>query len=394
MTDSTSSGRRRIAIVRHSHVYEASLSREVDAFREAGLDVNVFMLEGDGEPAGSTTNDGITIHRLRGTKSRGSKIDYFVEYGAFIIRAATRLTREHRYRRFELVQVNTMPDYLVLATVLLRLRGVKVSVFMKEPTPELSWALYRSRALRRLLEVVENLVLRYAHLAFTVTPELRETYIERGADPHKLHVVLNCPAADLFDQSLQRPRTANDRFVVISHGTIEHRWGHDVMLEAVHLARTDIPEIELQLTGAGSYLDEVLRKVDEYGLQDHVSYLGWLDYEDVVAVVANADAGVVAQLSSPYSNLVHTNKMFEFIMLNVPCVASRLRSVSASFSDDEILFYEPDDPQSLAHALIRLRNEPGLAESLVRGARQRYENGYRWADQKNVLVGETLALLG
>jgi glycosyltransferase involved in cell wall biosynthesis len=317
-----------------------------------------------------------------------------VNYWVFVVRAARTLGRQHKRRPFAFVQVNTMPDFLVLSTLVLRLRGVRVSVFMKEPTPELGYTLYHSRFWEKVLQKVEWFALRYAHLAFTVTPELRDTYVRRGADGRKIHVVLNGPDASNLEACTLPARRDPDRFVLVSHGTIEHRYGHDVMVEAIRIVKDKIPNVQLRITGSGDHVEALLALIERYQLGDHVVYLGWINLDEVIAEVKGANAGIVAQLSSPYSNLIHTQKMFEYIMLGVPCIATRLRSVSAAFSGDEILFCEPDDAQSLADVIVRLHDDPELAIDLVAKARRRYEGGYDWVNQKQILVRETLAFLG
>jgi glycosyltransferase involved in cell wall biosynthesis len=392
-TDAVEPGSRRVAIVRCRDVYELQVRREADAFTEAGCDVDVIMLAGTGGEAGVTEVDGVRVHRLVGAKSRGSKLQYFADYGSFLARVARLLHREGARRPFDLVQINTMPDFLVLATLLERRRGTKVTVFFKEPTPELGYTIYGSNLVRRALLASERLASRLAHASFTVTPELRQTYIDRGSNGERVHVVLNGTDLRHFGGGRVEPRRDPDRFVAICHGTIEHRYGHDVMLEAIRLVRDRVPNVQLRIIGTGDYVDEVKRQIDAHDLADHVVFLGWLELEEVVAEVAGADVGIVAQLSSPYSNLVHTNKMFEYIMLGVPCIASRLHSVSKAFDDTQVEFYAADDAAALADSLERLATDPARRAELVENARKAYEAGYEWADQKQVLVRESLALL-
>ncbi len=387
------STRPRMALIRCRDVYELPVRREAEAFAEAGYRVDVVMLAGREGEAGVTSENGITVHRLAGSKSRGSKLQYLTGYGGFMMRVFRFLAREHRGGPFDLIQVNTMPDFMVLATLLARLRGATISVFFKEPTPELGLTLFESDLVRRVLTLSEKLAITYADVAFTVTPELRQTYIERGADGDKVHVVLNCPDIRHLEESQLEPHREPEHLVLVCHGTIEHRYGHDVMIDAIDIVRRKIPNVKLRVLGDGDHVPAMLERIDQLGLADHVSYLGWLDIDQVVAEVAGADAGIVAQLASPYSNLVHTNKMFEYIMLGVPCIASRLESVSSAFTDDEILFYEPDSAEAMAEAIIRLHDEPELGDRLTTNARERYDSGYRWADQSQVLIEASTAAI-
>jgi glycosyltransferase involved in cell wall biosynthesis len=268
-----------------------------------------------------------------------------------------------------------------------------VVAFMKEPTPELGLTKYGSARVAQLLEVVEQAALRYADLAFTVTDDLKDTYVARGADPDKIMVVLNGPEA----QHLLRHRTevAPDPawFTAICHGFVNERYGHDTMVRAVGLAKDRIPSLRLRITGSGDYVPELGRLIEAEGLQDHVQFLGWLDMPELVAELCRADVGIVAQKSSPYSNLVHTNKMYEYMLLGLPVVASRLRSTARYFGDDSVQYFEAGSAESLADALVALYEDPERQRSLVRTARQRCQT-YGWAMQKQKYLSGYAALLG
>lgn len=389
--------RPRICIVRQQDVYELPVRREAEAFRDAGFDVHVILMVGS-DGTGSQMVDGVRLHRLRGQRRRGSIGQYLLEYGAFFVVASVKLTRLHLRHRFDVIQVNTMPDFLVFASLLPRLLGARVTVFMKEPAPELATTLYGhglgARVLRWLLRIAEQRAISYADRAFTVTQELKDAEVARGADETKIHVVLNGPKeANLVDARNPSHGPDTDVFTLLSHGTIEDRYGHDVLLEAVAIARERVPELRLRITGAGTGVPRLLRMVDELDLDSEVEFLGWLSLEDLVAEIASADVGVISLKDSPYSNLVHTNKMYDYVLFDVPVIASRLRSVANYYDGSCIRYFEPDDPHSLAEAITDLHDDADKRQAMVKNARDLYEREYRWTVQQDVLVGATRELI-
>jgi glycosyltransferase involved in cell wall biosynthesis len=136
--------------------------------------------------------------------------------------------------------------------------------------------------MKRILQVMEQAALRFADLAFTVTEDLKETYVARGAAAEKIHVVLNGP--DARHLLAHRTDSAPDPgwFTAICHGLVVERYGHDTMVEAVRLARERIPRLRLRITGEGEYVVELRRLIEAEGLQDHVQFLGWLDVPSLV----------------------------------------------------------------------------------------------------------------
>lgn len=382
----------RVCIVRQRDYYELALRREAEALQEAGYAVDVVCLREPGSPAVEVDN-GVTLHRLPLRRRRGGPLGYVWDYLAFFVAATVTVARLHLRHPYRAVQGNTMPDVLVFTGLVPRLLGAKVVAFMKEPTPELGETKYGSARLGRLLRRVEQAALRFADLAFTVTEDLKETYVARGARADKIHVVLNGPD----ERHLLRYRTdaAPDpaHFTAICHGLVDERYGHDTMVRAVGLAREKIPGLRLRITGTGDYVADLERLIRDEGLQDCVEYLGWLDMPALVDQLCRADVGIVAQKASLYSNLVHTNKMFEYMLLDVPVIASRLRSTARYFGEDTVEYFEPDSAQSLAESLVALYEAPRRRASLVAAAREQYRT-HSWAAQKEIYLGAYAELLG
>src|SRR3954453_16916504 len=374
----------RICIVRQRDYYELVLRREAEEMHEAGDEVDVVCLRDVGRPAVEVDN-GVTLYRLPLRRRRGGPLSYLVDYFSFFVAATITVARLHLRHRYRAVQGNTMPDVIVFTALVPQLLGAKVVAFMKEPTPELGGTKYGSARVGRFLRLVEQAALRFADLAYTVTEDLKEAYVSRGAGADKIRVVLNGPD----ERHLLRYRTdaAPDPefFTAICHGLVDERYGHDTMVRAVAIARKKIPGLRLRITGSGDYVPELESLIREGGLQDCIEYLGWLDMPGLVDELCRADVGIVAQKSSPYSNLVHTNKMYEYMLLEKPVVASRLSSTARYFGDDAVQYFEPASAESLADALVAVYEDPVRRKSMVTAASELCQ-AYGWDAQKQIYL--------
>lgn len=384
-----------LCIIRQHHRYEIATRREAEAYRDVGFQVDVIMLA-DPKKAGSMSTevvDGVTLHRIAGSRSKGGAVQYLVDYLSFMWRAGRLLTTMHRTKHYQIVQVSTLPDFLLLAAQPVRMRGAKVVSFIKEPSPELGRTIYENTKWDLPLKAFEQMAIRLADMIFTVTDELRETLIERGAKELRTHVVMNGGGDEYWVNDREvAPVPDPDQFTVICHGTIEHRYGHDTILEAVELLADEMPELRLTLCGEGSYSETVKDTIAAKGLEEIVTFHGFVSHEELIDHIYRADVGIVAQLASDYSHLVNTNKMFEYIMLRRPVIATRLRSVSTTFADSEIEFYEPGSGASLAQAIRNLRADPERRESLVASAALVHRNETSWSIQRERLLNEVVAL--
>jgi glycosyltransferase involved in cell wall biosynthesis len=389
---------KRVCLIRQAFVYpegESNVRREVETLAKAGFETHIVCLNSQrGEKyVPEEIIDGIHVHRIPVVRKKTNMVRYAYEYLMFFFRATLKVTQLHLKHPFDVIQVNTMPDFLVFASLIPKALKSKVVLMMHEPVPELWQTLHGSRP-PWILQKVEQTALHYADAVLTVTQQLKDVYVSRGADPDKISVILNVPDEGLLTwvRPPERKTPTNGHFILICHGAVEKRYGHDTMLKAIDLVKSQIPGIQLRILGRGSYAEEFATRIGSMGLGKYVQYLGYLPMSVMLKELHAADAGIVAQESSPYSNLVHTNKMYEYMALGKPVLATRLKSVCAYFGDDAIAYFEPGNPESLAAAISDLYHHPEKRQLRVEKARGLYDQ-YRWEKQKEIYLSVYQQLL-
>jgi glycosyltransferase involved in cell wall biosynthesis len=326
--------------------------------------------------------------------SRGGRVGKALAYGGFFLLVTGYLSVQHIRRPYAVVQVISMPDFLVFAALVPRLFGSKVVAKMQEPTPELATTIFGPTVLTGILAHIEQKAIRFAHHTVTVTEQLKQRYVERGAAAERITVVLNCsdPYVMLPDQSRPPART-EPAFVVVCHGTIEDRYGQDTIIGAASLLRDEMPDLRVMITGRGSGVDNMVRAMADRGVTDVVRFEGFVSLDRLREILSSADVGVVAQKSSPYSHLVHTNKMVDYWIFGLPVIASKLKAVSELYDGRFIEYFEPGDEASLAAAIRRLRADPERRAELTENGRlAQARNG--WATQRVTYLRVFEDLLG
>lgn len=239
---------------------------------------------------------------------------------------------------------------------------------------------------------MERISLAFADEVLTVTREMREKFVSRGADINKITVILNVPEDKLFQverygkikdeiQTSIRYNRSKRKFCLLTHGTIEQRCGFDVVVKSLKHLKKDIPDVEFRFMGNGEYLSDVLSLARKLSVENHVTYLGFVSFKDMIKEILSADIAVVPIKKNPYSVLVHTNKMYEYIALNQPVIISKLDSVAAYFSDNSLLFFEPDDDVDLARKLKYAYDCPEEMNRRVGISKSIYQN-YLWKHEK------------
>ena len=380
----------RICVVRQLYYpRDEKLRREIDTLLEAGHEVDLFCMRDDGEPS-TDRREALTVRRLPLAHRRGKIARYLAEYAAFHVLATLAISVYHLRRRYALVQVNTPPDSLVFSSIVPRLFGAKVLLQLTEPMPEFfatKFKLSPTHLAVRFVATVEQLSLRYADLAIACTEHMRAACIGRGALPEKIAVVTVASDESVFDVTRYPGRARESgRYVLISHGTIEERYGLDTAVRAVSLLRDEIPGLRLRIFGTGSYRETVRSLAADLGVSDNVEFSrGWVPVSDLLAAIADADVGLVAMKRDAFRDLTHNLKMYDFVTMRKPAIVSRTRSVDDYFDDDCFRKFQADDEHDLARAIRDLYADRTLGDRLVARATEVNEP-YRWRHQREMYL--------
>lgn len=384
---------RRACILRQNEYYDPMVRREAEALASAGFDVEVLCMRAVGAPRRAFVN-GVRVIRLPTSRGSRSSLGKALSYGRFFLLASGYLSVQHVRRPYAVVQANSMPDFLVFAALVPKLLGSKIVAKMQEPTPELATTIFGPTLLTGALARIEQWAIRFADRTVTVTDELKQRYVERGAAAESISVVLNCVDPDTMLPHWSRPSVRTESgFIVVCHGTIEDRYGQDTIIGAARILRDEMPDLRIVITGRGSGIAKMVRAIADYELQDMVRFEGWVSLDRLQEILYSADVGVVAQKASPYSHLVHTNKMVDYWIFGLPVIASRLRAVSELYDARFIEYFEPGDAAGLAAAIRRLRTDPvRRAELAQNGKLAQLRNG--WAVQRVSYLSVFDELLG
>jgi len=368
--------------------YDTHLGREVTALVAAGHAVEVVCMRRRGEPWRERRGR-VTIWRVPLEHRRGGAGRYVFEHAAFVSLAAVVVALRHLRGRFDLVQVNSPPDSVVLAAVVPKLCRVPLLLDLVECTPEFFATRFGTSGrhpLVRLLGRIEQLAIRFADGAITGTAQMRERFVERGADTAKITVVLNASDESVFRPPAQAPATRDESFTLISHGTIEPRYGLDTIIRAVARLRDHLPDVRLEIYGEGSDREPLRQLAAELEVSDRVSLSdGLVPIDELVAAIASADVGVVAVKRDPFRDLTHTNKMFDFVAMRRPVIASWTRSVADLFDDAAMAFFRSDDPEDLARVIAELHGDPERRARMVERASELHER-YRGRRQREIYL--------
>lgn len=371
---------RPVAMLTHSYYEEdPRVRREAEAVVASGRAVDVFALRRPGDPP-SELLDGVLVRRLGVHRHQGAGLGTYVrEYLAFLVRSGAALTAAHRRRRYGLVQVHTLPDFLVFAALPVRLTGVPVILDLHEAMPEFFRSRFHGRAGRlgyALLRLQEGAAVRFATAVVTVNDALGDRLVGFGLSRSKLTIVPNAPSLARFDPSREpaRPFMADGTLRLVYAGALSPIYELDVVLEAIARIGRDRPDLPVCLDLYGRDFAEVPLRDQSLalGVADRVEFHGRIPIEAVPAAIARADIGIAPTRRSDFTDYSLSTKAFEYAAMGRTVVASRLPMVERVFGD-VVVTYEAGDAASLAAAILSVVDEPEVREARLIRATERIQ---------------------
>ena len=372
---------RPVCMIVHAYYEEdPRVRREAESLVARGRPVDVFALRRPGDPPTGVI-DGVALRRLDVQRHQGAGLGtYLREYVAFLLRAGWAATRAHRRRRYAVVQVHTLPDFLVFAALPLRLARVPVVIDLHEAMPEffrMRFPKASNRVVHGLLRLQERMSIGFASAAITVNDGLAERLVQLGVRPDKITVILNSPSLARFDPGAAPPRPfmTDGTLRLVYAGALTPTYELDVAIDAVARLRGLRPDIDatFDVYGRGDSNPILRERATGLGIRDRVAFHGRIPIEDVPAAIAAADIGLAPTRRDPFTDFSLSTKIFEYGAMGKPVVASRLPLVERTFPPGSVATYDPGDADGLAAAILALVDDPSERDAAVARTRVRID---------------------
>jgi glycosyltransferase involved in cell wall biosynthesis len=367
---------------------ETRVQRQAEALVERGHAVDVICLRRGAEPNIEET-EGVTVHRIpiRRDNRRGV-FGQFLEYLAFLLLAFATLTRLHLRRRYAVVQVHNLPDFLVLAALVPRLTGSQIILDLHDLMPEFYCARFHSSMSSlpvRLVTWQEQLTCRFAHHVITVTESWRQTLIQRGLPPAKCSVVMNLADTRYF-QATAPAVDGSDCLRLVYHGQVTRRYGLDLLLHALVRVRETVPNVQLTIHGRGEFLETVRSLIRSLQLEETVNiHSEFLPVSELARFIQDHHIGVVPYRRDVFTDGILPTKLLEYVALGLPVIAARTPAITAYFDESMIELFAPEDVDDLAQRILFLFQHPERRRELARNT-SRFNGKYNWASQRERYV--------
>ncbi len=316
----------------------------------------------------------------------------FPEPLAFSLRAWDHL--RHRVGEFDVVHDNQTLGYGLLAIQ----RDFPVLSTIHHPITvdrrlELEHAegWYRKFSLRRwyaFTRMQSRVASRMERVVTVSENSFRDIVRDHGVPAERMHVVPVGVDPDLF-RPLPDVARVPGRLITTASADVTMK-GLAFLLEAVAKLRTERDDIHLTVIGRKKEGGASARKIDELGLDEHITWVTGVSDERIVELYAEAEVSVVPSLYEGFSL-----PAIEAMSCGIPVVATTGGALPEVVGPDgeTALAVPPGDAEALAARLRGALDDPDLRARIGAAGRERVQSQWSWRHTAERTVEQYRALL-
>lgn len=361
-----------LMIVQSTYPNDSRVRREAETLIENNFNVTVICLRKPDQKFFEEYEDNRFIYRIQIKKNDEGILDYLVESIKFFIKVFYYSFKVSKSKKIDIVQVHNLPDYLVFSSIILKLKKIPIILDLHDLTPELfksKWG-NKHKILYNLSKKIEKWSCWYADQVITTSNGFKEKLIERGVEGEKISIIINNPSKFIQRTLPVNFREINQNLKIIYHGTIAHRFGLHIVIQAIPRIIEKIPGTIFHIYGEGDsdYINYLRNLIKELRVEKNIKIFSSLIHEEIILKIQNYDIGIVPYLDDEFMQLALSTKSFEYAKLFIPMVASALNPIKYYFDEEAVIYFNPGDSNDLTAKIVYLAKNENLMKNISKNA--------------------------
>ncbi|MCX6344470.1 MAG: glycosyltransferase family 4 protein [Armatimonadetes bacterium] len=366
---------------------DARINRHVKALLEAGYEVDLYVLN-DPKMCNFPPDERVKIHLLQNREyNNHNKCNVIRSYLSFWMSCSCAMLKNHLAgRKYSLVHINNMPNFLVFSAWHLKLLGVPVLLDIHDTMPEIyqeRFSVPKSHKMIKLLFIEERMSMKFAKFVLTTEHTKWNRLMQNNLREDKSEVVLNLPDYSIFPNDESSETKNTDTFRLVYHGTLTRRLGMDVAVRAMAKLVDRIPSFRFDIIGDGEQRAELVELTKELNLENWVHFSdGFVPTTDLPKLLAGSQLAIIPSRNSVGTELMLPTKMLEYVRMGIPCITVATPTIAYYFNEKQVHFVESENVDELADAIYELYSNTEERLSLAREA-ERFWDQYSYYTEKD-----------
>jgi glycosyltransferase involved in cell wall biosynthesis len=235
------------------------------------------------------------------------------------------------------------------------------------------WSGIADRQERRMMALADGVV--------SVSQSLAKLRHQQGA---KAVTVINNAASYTMLSQAYHKRVPHP-FTLIYTGTLDLRWGIDIVIAAMPAILSRIPDARLIIVGDGPDEDALKASAQQFGVTESVLFAGRAEYEDLPEWMSQADIGVATSRPNAFRKYASPMKVADYLAAGLVVLCSGGGDGARLVMESKGGLCVDPDAGSIADAVIKLSTDREQMRHISANAVS-YARGLSWQH-----AGEQLA---
>jgi len=345
--------------------------RQAQALIERGYEVDILCIRNFSDHEKKEDQYGpIRIYRVPLSKKRGSKLRYYFEFLSAFILFSIKLNLLYFKKRYNLIQINNIPNGYVFTAVIPKLFGAKVVLDMHELMPELFLHRHNLSAASlyyKILLLEEKLSVWFSDQVITVTEAISEV-IKQRYKVESVTVVMNTADPFTVAERDETIRFKTDGLKAVFHGVLTNTYRMNVVIDAMEKLRDFLP-VTFHIYGDGKTYSDLKAYIQSKNLAESVFLKGYLEEYKVAEMAHEFDLAIVPLDNNIYSQYAFASKTSQYISMSIPILCSDVKCMRSYYDDNAILYFDLNDTDDLVEKIKYFnQHKAELGKTLVENA--------------------------
>ncbi|MFC4220517.1 glycosyltransferase family 4 protein [Flagellimonas marina] len=239
----------------------------------------------------------------------------------------------------------------------------------------------KNKLVIKLLYRFEKSIYKNALHVIALSPGMRDGVKDAGTPEGKITTIPNMSKIDKFwprdknTEVIKKLNLSPDSFKVIYFGAMGLANGMDYILDAFTFLKEE-NNIELLIVGDGSTKPDLIKRCELEGM-DFVHFYGKMPMAQLSETVNISDVSLVTFADLPILATNSPNKLFDTLSAGKPLIVNSPGWTKTMVETEKCGFFaDPKNPEEMAKAILKYKNDPALTREYGINARRLAENTF------------------
>jgi glycosyltransferase involved in cell wall biosynthesis len=243
----------------------------------------------------------------------------------------------------------------------------------------------RPKLILKITKLSEKLNYKHAKKIVAVTQGVKKGIINLYNIPSdKIVVIENGANTDLFKPINQKEARKELKFdhdvkYVCFIGNLAPWQGVEYLIQSTPAILKEIPNTKVLIIGDGIMKKELMERAVKTGVSENFIFTGSVPYEEVPKYINASDVCVAPFIRARNERIgLSPLKIYEYSACGKPVVSSRIPNLEFIEENNAGILVEPENPEELAKAIIKLLEDKKLGGEMGRNGREYVVKNHSW----------------